>query len=164
MKDEKYVKRFYFLYFIFHLRLALSLFMFGNYAQNENLAVPFDDLAFRAHLFYGAPYFHGLASGYQRAAKSDFFFATCDLPPATRFQCLFPDFQSPHDPSALAVRRNFHEYPITCEDADMVLPHLAGEMTQNFFAVFQPHAKRRRRKRFKNNPFQSRVYRAHAEK
>ena len=95
---------------------ALSLLMLGVFADNHDLTLALDDLAFLAHGFYGRSNFH--------------------------FLNLL--FTSPSNPAAgQIVRRHLNRDFVTWENTNVVHPEFTGNVCQNDMAIANIHFEHR---------------------
>src|SRR5215212_2400363 len=99
--------------------LPLTLFVFRVLANDPHDALAADDFAFRADPLHRRTYFH-------------------DRLPFSRL------LETVDDPApSEVVRRQLHQDPVARQDADEMLPHLAGDVCQDLMLVVQLHAEHR---------------------
>src|SRR6266568_2842256 len=107
--------------------LSLALLVLRVDTNHPHHAAPMDHLALVANLFHRCPYFH----------------AALLLAPVPKCRNkIGPLLISVHNPAARQiVRRELHRDFVSRQNADEILAHLAGNMSQNLVLVFQLNAK-----------------------
>lgn len=110
--------------------LALLLLVTGVRADHANDAIAADNLAVTANFLYRRLYSHFSSFQSKRASAS---------------------FRTEHDPGAgQVVGRELHGDLVSRKDADVVHPHLAGNMPEYYVSIFKLDPERRVGQRFKD--------------
>ena len=126
--------------------LALSLFVFGVFADHPDFPLPFYNFTLVADFFDRCPDFHS-------------FYLNSLINTATRKLCPEPHMvqglflPKNNSPPREIIGGEFHHHLISGEDFDEVHSHLSRNMGQHLMAVFQFYPEHRIGKGFQNLPF-----------